>query len=116
MRLWTGSLGIFNKTFFERRAVDPEPLLHAQWSELGDLLTNIWIVVVFIIFFALNMLIANNWLPSLTATRHIPPTLAKLRPGFYLVSIASFGCAMYFLSRVVDHAGVLRDFWPNYWI
>jgi hypothetical protein len=96
--------------------VDPEPLLNAQWSELGNLLTNIWIMVIFIVFFALNMLIANNWLTSLTETRHIPPSLRRLRPGFYVVSIASFGCAMYFLSRAVDHAGVLRDFWPNYWI
>ena len=96
--------------------MDPEPLLNAQWSELGDLLTNLWIVVIFIISFAFNMLVANNWLPSLTDSRHIDLSLRKLRPGFYFLSIASFGCAMYFLSRVVDHAGVLRDFWPNYWI
>jgi hypothetical protein len=96
--------------------VDPEALAHAQWSEMGDLLTNLWIMVAFIVFFATNMLIAHNWLPSFIRTRHLSDGLSKTRPLFYAVAISSFGAAMYMLSRVVDHAGVLRDFWPVYWI
>jgi hypothetical protein len=40
----------------------------------------------------------------------------KTRPAFYALAILAFALAMFFLSRVVDLAGVLRDFWPDYWI
>ncbi len=96
--------------------MDPEVLAHPQWSELGDLLTNLWIMVAFIVFFATNMLIAHNWLPSFIRSRHLSDELSKTRSVFYAVAISSFGAAMYMLARVVDHAGVLRDFWSNYWI
>ncbi len=96
--------------------MDPEVLANPQWSELGDLLTSLWIMVALVVLFATNMLIANNWLPSFIQSRHIDSSLSRARPLFYALALCSFGGAMYMLSRVVDHAGVLRDFWPNYWI
>ena len=100
----------------ERQAVDPEALANPQWSELGDLLTNLWLMVAFIVIFAANMLIAHNWVPSFVRSAHIDASFARTRPVFYVLSLSAFGAAMYFLARVVDHSGVLRDFWPNYWI
>lgn len=96
--------------------MDPEVLANPQWSELGDLLTNLWIMVALIVSFATNMLIAHNWLQSFIQSRHLDASLSRARPLFYALALASFGAAMYMLSRVVDNAGVLRDFWANYWI
>ena len=96
--------------------MDPEVLAHPQWSELGHLLTNLWIMVAFIVFFATNLLIAHNWLQSFIRSRHLSDGLSKTSPVFYAVAISSFGAAMYMLSRGVDHAGGLRDCWPNYFI
>ena len=96
--------------------MDPQVLANPQWSELGSLLSSLWIMVALVVVFATNMLIAHNWLQSFIESRHISPRLSAARPLFYALALASFGGAMFMLSRVVYHAGVLRDFWPNYWI
>lgn len=96
--------------------MDPSAIGSAQWSEIGSLLTNLWVVVLLIVLFATNMLIGHNFLPSLVASHHLPPTVQRTRPVFYALALACFGLALFFLSRVVDIAGVLRAFWPDYWI
>ena len=96
--------------------MDPAALGGSEWSEIGKLLTNLWLVVFFIVIFATNMLLGHNLIPSLHASGHIPDVFQKTRPAFYSLAIVSFGLAMFFLARVVDNAGVFRDFWPDYWI
>ncbi len=96
--------------------MDPSAVGSAQWREIGDLLTNLWVVVVLIVLFATNMLIGHNFIPSLVSSEHLPRSVQKTRPAFYALAIISFGLAMFFMSRVVDFAGVLHDFWPDYWI
>lgn len=95
--------------------LDPAPIGAAQWAQLGQLLTNLWIVVAFIVLFATNMLIGHIFIPSLIASQHIGQTFQKARPLFYLLAIVCFAVALFFLARVVDLAGVLRGFWPDYW-
>ena len=96
--------------------VDPDAIGYAQWSQIGSLLVNLWLVVVSVVFFAANMLIGFNSIPSLTASGHLPDRVGKVRPLFYALSVFFFGLAVYFLVRVIDRADVLRDFWPDYWI
>ncbi len=96
--------------------MDPAPLSGFEWSELGRLLTTLWLVVIFIVIFAANMLLGHNFIPSLVASQHISNNWQKTRPFFYLAAIVCFGIAMFFLADVVEAAGVLRRFWPNYWI
>ena len=96
--------------------MDPAPIGSAEWSEIGSLLSNLWIVVLFTVFFATNILLGHNFIPSLVASHHLPRSLQKTRPLFYAVGIVSFALALYFLSQVVDAAGVLRSFWADYWI
>ncbi len=93
--------------------MDPAAIGSPEWREIGKMLTNLWLVVLFIVLFATNMLLGHNSIPSLVASRHIPNTWQKTRPAFYAMAIASFGLAMFFLYRVVDFAGVLRDFWDD---
>ena len=94
--------------------MDPAPIGPASWSEIGQLLTTLWIVVVFIILFAANIILGHNLIPSFVESEHIPRSWQKARVLFYGVAIASFAVAMFFLSRVVELAGVLRNFWPDY--
>ena len=96
--------------------MEPSAIGSAQWREIGDLLTSLWVVVLLIVLFATNVLIGHNFIPSLVASSHLPRSTQKTRPAFYALAILSFALALFFLSRVVDLAGVLRDFWPDYWI
>lgn len=96
--------------------MDPSAIGSAEWVEIGELLTNLWVVVLLIIVFATNMLIGHNGVPSLVASQHLPRIWQKTRPVFYAMAIASFGLAIFFLGRVVDMADVLRQFWADYWI
>ena len=96
--------------------MDPAALGSPEWSEIGKLLTNLWLVVLFVVLFATNMLFGHNLIPSLVATRDIPDNLQKTRPVFYALALVCFALALFFLSQVVDDSGVIRRFWADYWI
>ncbi len=94
--------------------MDPAPIGPASWNEIGKLLTTLWIVVVFIVIFAANIILGHNLIPSFVESEHIPRIWQKARVLFYGAAAASFAVAMFFLSRVIELADVLRDFWPDY--
>jgi len=96
--------------------MDPTALGPNEWRELGRLLTNLWLVVLFIVLFASSMIVGHNFIPSFVASEHIPRVWQKTRPVFYAGAILCFLLALFFLARVVDYAGVLRSFWADYWI
>ena len=120
MIIFTGFKGAESPTITlrvrEADDMDPAPIGLAQWEEIGNLLTNLWIMVAFIVFFAANMILGHNLIPTLVASGHIERSWQKARIAFYTVAIISFVLAMVFLARTVDNSGVLRDFWENYWI
>ena len=87
-----------------------------SWSELGSLLISLWLTVLFIVLFASNMILGHIMIPSFIMSGHIPESWRKFRPPLYGLAVISFVIAMFFLSRAVDYAGVLRNFWPDYWI
>ena len=62
------------------------------------------------------MILGHIMLPSFVSSGHVPESWSKARPVFYALAVASFVIAMFFISRAIDHAGVLRNFWPDYWI
>ncbi len=80
------------------------------------MLSTLWIVVVFIILFAANWILGHNFIPSFVASEHIPRGWQKARVLFYGAAVVSFGLALFFFTRVVGFAGVLQDFWADYWI
>ena len=96
--------------------MDPRVIGPASWSELGSLLQSLWLAVLFIVLFASNMILGHIMIPSFVMSGHIPESWRKFRPPLYALAVISFVIAMYFLSRAVDYAGVLRNFWPDYWI
>ena len=96
--------------------MDPRVIGPESWSELGSLLKSLWLSVLFIVLFASNMILGHIMIPSFVMSGHIPESWRKARPPLYALAVISFVIAMFFLSRAVVHAGVLRNFWPDYWI
>ena len=96
--------------------MDPSGLANPQWSELGKLLVHMWILLGLVLSFATTMLIGHIFIPSLVATYHLPSILQKTRPLFYAMSVVIFGLTIYVGTRIIDFAGVLDDFWADYWI
>ena len=96
--------------------IDPAVIGPESWSELGSLLRSLWLSVLFIVLFASNMILGHIMIPSFVMSGHIPDSFRKARPVLYLLAIISFAIAMFFIYRAIDHAGVLRNFWPDYWI
>ena len=96
--------------------MEPAPLGALEWSELGSMLFALWMVVIFVVLFAANMIVGHNLLPSFIASRHVPESLQKVRLLFYAAAIACFAIAIYFLISTIQQADVLRRFWPDYWI
>ena len=96
--------------------MDPAPIGPASWSEIGKMLSTLWVVVVFIVLFAANIILGHNLIPSFVQSDHIPRSWQKARVFFYGAALASFGIAMLFLLRVIEFGGVLRNFWADFWI
>ncbi|MDA0768785.1 MAG: hypothetical protein BZY79_00430 [SAR202 cluster bacterium Casp-Chloro-G4] len=96
--------------------MDPAALGPFEWSELGKLLVSLWMVVLFVVLMAANMIVGHNFLPSFVMSGHLPNYWQKARIAFYSFAIICFGLAMFFLYRVIDLAGILRNFWADYYI
>ena len=96
--------------------MDPAPIDSIIWNEIGIMLSFLWLVVLFVVLFAANVIVGHNLIPSFAASGHIPDEMRRVRPVFYTLALVSLGLALFFLSEVVDSAGVLRLFWADYWI
>ncbi len=96
--------------------MDPAPIGAASWSEIGKMLSTLWIVVLFIVFFAANIILGHNLIPSFVESEHIPRIWQKARILFYGAAIFSLGVAVFLFSRVVGFGRVLENVWPDYWI
>lgn len=96
--------------------MEPAPLGAVHWSELGSMLFAMWMVVIFVVLFAANMIVGHNLLPSFIASRHVPESMQKVRLFFYACAIICFLIAVYFFVSMVQQGDVLNAFWPDYWI
>ncbi len=96
--------------------MDPTPLTNSEWTEIGRILTNLWLMVALVIFFSTNLLVGHIIIPSLVASHHVPTALQKTRPLFYALAIAGFAAALAVLLMTIDLAGVIADIFETYWI
>ena len=96
--------------------IDPAVIGPESWSELGSLLRSLWLSVLFVVLFASNMILGHILIPTFVMSGHVPDSLSKARPVFYALAVIFFALAMFFIYRAIDFAGVLRNFWPDYWI
>ena len=96
--------------------MDPSGLAGPEWSDIGKLLTYMWIVVALVASFATNMLVGHALIPSLVGTFHLPAFLQRTRPIFYGAAVLSLGLAVFMLVQVIGLSDVLERFWDDYWI
>lgn len=96
--------------------MDPAALGHIEWAEIGDLLTSLWIVVLFVVLFAANMIVGHNFLPSFVTSGHVPAYMHRVRIAFYGFAFICIAIALFFFVRVVNQADVLKRFWPDYYL
>lgn len=97
--------------------MDPSPIGPVEWSQIGTVLSTLWLVVLFVVLFAANMILGHNVIPSGVASGHFPESTQKLRIVLYVLALVSFGLAMFFLSQVAGDANtVLRRFYQDFWI
>lgn len=96
--------------------MDPTTLGLAEWNEIGALLRNLWLVVLFVILFAANMILGHNLIPSFVESEHISRSWQKVRIPLYALAIASILLAVFFFIQVVGHADVLRVIWEDYYL
>ena len=77
----------------------------------------LWMVVLFVVLFAANMIVGHNFLPSFIMSGHVPEQFQKARLAFYAFAIICIGLAVFFLVKVIElTTGVLRNFWPYYYM
>ncbi len=96
--------------------MDPAALSGSEWSDIGSMLSNLWIVVALVVFFGANMMVGHILIPSLVATAHLPSGAQRVRPFFYAIAVAAAAAAAVVFIRVIEDASVLERFWSSYWI
>ncbi len=96
--------------------MDPTGLTNPEWTEIGDLLTNLWMIVASVIFLSTNIIIGHIFIPSLVASSQMPESAQRARPVFYVLALIGFGVGLFLMFQVIDLAGVLDRIWDDYWI
>ncbi len=95
---------------------DPKALTSANWDDIHIWLQWLWIYVPLIFTFALTMLVAHAFIPSLVATRHLPAGANRLRiplTGFAVVVLAAAVVMMVF---VINSTLDVEKFYDRYLI
>ena len=97
--------------------IDPNYINSAMWADIKIFTENIKYFVVLMIFFAANMLIGHNAIPSMVKSQHVPASLSKLRPPLYVIAVVSFVAAMYFVvTAFAGGLAAIRAIYPDFWI
>ena len=97
--------------------MDPSGLGSADWANLSNWLTLLWIFFPLVITFAFSMMIAHAFIPSAVHTGHLPQKMSMLRlpiTVFGLVALA--GAVILMILVVIQAPGTLRGIWGNFWI
>ncbi|MBI2855552.1 MAG: hypothetical protein HYX93_01745 [Chloroflexi bacterium] len=96
--------------------MDPEYITSADWREIGNLLTFLWLFLFFAIGFGFNFLMAHAIIPSLIITGHLPERFTRIRRFFYTSAVAALVGVGIVLGRAAVEAHLIEDFWKRWWI
>jgi len=96
--------------------LDPSSLSNIQWLEMQHLLISLWWFVGAMVAFAGSILMGHVLIPSLVGTKHIPASLLKLRPAFYIGGLIFFGGAVYFFITIINRTDVIGTFYDRWLI
>ena len=96
---------------------DPSGLGTADWANLSNWLTLLWVFFPLLITFAFSMMIAHAFIPSAVHTGHLPQKMSKLRIPLTVFGLLALAGAVTMLIFVVNLApGTIRNIWGNFWM
>lgn len=95
--------------------MDPHFITTAEWAMTGQLLRFFWGLLLFIISFAGNLLLALSFIPSLVGTGHLPKSALSIRPVLFVIAAGSIVMAAYLFYRMVQLHTVFGIIYPTRW-
>ena len=96
---------------------EPSGLGSADWANLSNWLTLLWVFFPLLITFAFSMMIAHAFIPSAVGTGHLPQKLLMLRLLLTVLGLLALAGAVIMAVLVADLApDTLRSIWGNFWI
>lgn len=96
--------------------MDPEVITTAIWADISWVLRFLWLFWLFIIGFALHMLLAHALIPSLVSSGQLPESFGRVRPMIYLGGLGALFLAIIFLVVSISGMGFINNFWTRWWI
>ena len=97
--------------------MDPSGLGSADWANLSNWLTLLWVFFPLVITFAFSMLIAHGFIPSAVGTGHLPQKMSMLRlPLTVFGLLALVGAVILMILVALQATDTLGSFWGNFWI
>jgi hypothetical protein len=96
--------------------VDPVAVNAQHWQAIGDWLHWLWAYFFVIVILSFTFLTSHAVIPSLVASRHLPPVFLNLRKPLYLGAAAFVGLAVLFMVWTVDNSHLLEAVYNRFWI
>ena len=96
--------------------MDPATLSNAEWTGIANMLTNLWVMLLLIIFIGSVYLVTHVGIPSLVASHHLPRSAQRLRLPLYVVLFIGVALYAYFVGVAISESSVLGDIFDTYWI
>ncbi len=96
--------------------MDPAALANPEWTQLGNLITNLWLMLGSIIVIGSIYVTAHIFIPSLVASHHLPSIFNILRLPMYASMVFFIVVYFYFLSQAIVESDVIADIYETYWI
>ena len=96
--------------------MDPATLSNAEWTGIANMLTNLWAMLLLIIFIGSVYLVTHVGIPSLVASHHLPRSAQRLRLPLYVILFIGVALYAYFVGVAISESGVLGDIYDTYWI
>jgi len=95
--------------------VEPAAFItQSNWADLGNLLAALWMILGSAAGFGGAILLAQGMLPSLAATRDLPPGMVKTaRPPLYAAAVAFLALGLYSVTLFVGRLDVITEIFYN---
>ena len=88
--------------------LDPHIITQADWKSVSLLLVPLWMIAGSALGLAGSMLLAHGMIPSLAASRDIPPKAAgRARPPLYAAAAVFLVLGLYGVLVLVDRLGAI---------
>ena len=96
---------------------DPHALTSADWINIHNWLTLLWIFLPLMIVFAFSMLVAHGFIPSGVATGDFPESLRKLRLPITIVGLLALALAIVFFILALSATwSTIGFFWDRHFV